>query len=349
MNVAVPGPEPGFDGGRFAAMTPSSELIPRDRFEPLPQPRTASGEERRVGVEVEFAGLTEAQVSELVARRFGGAARPAGPFERVVEGTALGSVEVFLDTAFRKGRHGKLVQLGLELGREVIPVEIVTEPLRPAALEQVEALCAALREAGAVGSGGGLFFGFGMHLNVEVAAAEMGAIRPVLTAFALLEDWLRLSRPIDASRRLLPFVDPYPRRFVRGLLALPPEAGLGELIALYLKATPSRNRSLDLLPLIRHLDEVRLLAALPDAAAVSARPAWHYRLPDSRVDEPDWRIAYEWNRWVLVERVAGDGALLARLAEDWLAYHRAGAATRRGWCDRVEALLRAAPPLERPA
>ena len=39
---------------------------------------------------------------------------------------------------------------------------------------------------------------------------------------------------------------------------------------------------------------------------MSARPTFHYRLPNCRVDEPDWRIAHEWNAWVTVEALAAD-------------------------------------------
>ncbi len=330
-------------------MTHLTEQIPRDRFLPLPAARTEAGALRRVGLELEFAGLTETQVAQKVVAAFGGTARPGGPFEVVIDDTELGRMQVYLDTAFRKSGQVGLAHLGLEIGREVIPVEIVTEPLEPQALPRIDALREALRAAGAMGSGSGILFGFGLHLNVEVAAPRIGAIRPVLTAFALLEDWLRLSHPIDGSRRLLPFVDPYPRRFVRQLLDLAPEAEMDELMDLYLRVTPSRNRALDMLPLFRHLDEARVLRALPNAEAVSARPTWHYRLPDSRVDEADWTIAFEWNRWVLVERVAGDGPLLAQLAEEWRDHQHDRGTTRRGWCRRTEALLLAAGIVEETA
>ncbi len=330
-------------------MIPVSEQIPRDRFLPLPRPRAQTGEARRTGVEIEFAGLTEERVAGLVAARFGGTPRQTGDYEITVEGTELGAVQVYLDTALRKGGRGGLTELGLQLGREVIPVEIVTEPLEHERLALTDDLREALRAEGALGSGAGPLLGFGLHLNVQVFSERVEAIRPVLTAFALIEDWLRLSHPIDGSRRLLPFVDPYPRRLVRRLLAMPPEATLEHLMDFYLELTPTRNRSLDLLPLIRHLDEARLLRAVAQPEAVSARPTWHYRLPDSRVDEADWTIAYEWNRWVLVERVAEDADLLARLARGWLDLDRGQGAPRRDWSDRVETILAEADVMSEPA
>ena len=316
-------------------MTRLSEVIPRDRFLPLPGVGSGAGAPRRVGVEIEFAGLAECDAAELVRARWGGTVRAPAPYECVVEGTAIGDVRSFLDTALRKGRESALRQLGLELGREVIPVEVVTAPLDARALPQLELLREDLRQAGAVGSRGGMMLSFGLHFNIEVAARTVDSIRPVLTAFALIEDWLRLSDPIDGSRRLMPFVDPYPYRFVQALLDLPPQADMGALIDLYLCETPTRNRSLDMLPLFLDLDAARVEAQRAAPGAVRARPTYHYRLPDSRVDEPAWRIAYEWNRWVLVETVARDAGALARLGGEW----RAGA-TRHDWCARVEQILR---------
>jgi hypothetical protein len=85
------------------------------------------------------------------------------------------------------------------------------------------------------------------------------------------------------------------------------------LIDDYLDASPSRNRELDMLPLFAHLDHDRVRARLP-YEKISARPTFHYRLPDSRVDDPAWTIAADWNRWVEVERLACDPARLVRLA-----------------------------------
>lgn len=317
-------------------MTGLVDTVGRDLFEPLPQPRSNAGSTRRVGIEIEFAGLTESRVAEIVAATLGGNVVEVAPYEMAVEDTSIGRVRSFLDTAFRSGRQHALSRLGLELGREVIPVEVVTEPLEPAALPRVEALRAALHEAGALGSREALLLSFGVHLNVEVAGDAVDAWRPVLTAFALLEDWLRLADPIDGARRLLPFVDPYPPAFVADLVALAPDATAADIVDLYLRLTPTRNRALDMLPLFAHLDADRLDRAPGDLGKVSARPAYHYRMPDSRIDEANWRLAYEWNRWVMVERVAADADLLAAIAARWCERGQ----LRRDWCAELEDVLR---------
>ena len=36
------------------------------------------------------------------------------------------------------------------------------------------------------------------------------------------------------------------------------------------------------------------------------------------LDEPDWRVAREWNTWVAVERLAYDPQRLAEMSRDYL-------------------------------
>jgi hypothetical protein len=203
------------------------------------------------------------------------------------------------------------------------------------ALGLLERLLSMLAEAGATGTGDGALLGFGVHLNTEVPGEAREDIEPVLLAYALMEDWLREADPIDASRRLLPFVEPYPRPFVDALVEGLGGDGLEGLIEGYLAHNATRNRGLDLLPLLRHLDEARVVAALGEAGAVKPRPTWHYRLPDCRLGDPAWSLAYEWNRWVLVERLAANGELLDRLRALWREHRGALTTVRSDWREVV--------------
>jgi hypothetical protein len=315
------------------------ETIPRDRFLSLPRADRKEGGARRVGVEIEFAGMTETAAAAIVAEALGGRVVDVAEYELAIEDSDLGRIDCYLDTAFRKGRQHALSRLGLEIGREVIPVELVTEPLAPGMLPALEDLRERLRSAGALGSRDGVFLSFGVHLNVEVVSPDVTDWRPVLAAFALIEDWLRLADPIDGSRRLLPFVDPYPTSFVRGLLDMPAVADARDVIRLYLEENPTRNRALDMLPLFARIAPEEIERQRSRLGKIAPRPTYHYRLPDSRIDEPAWRLAYEWNRWVLVERVAADAGIMARLADSW----RASRWTLRSdWCGEVETILEGA-------
>ncbi|WP_371060756.1 amidoligase family protein [Rhodosalinus sp. 5P4] len=311
------------------------------RFAPLPSPENSDGHARRTGVEVEFGGLSEIAAADVIAKHLGGRVVSVGGHDRRVEDSRIGGIDVYLDTALREklANWPRLLDAGRELAREVVPVEIVTEPLDRDGLLALDDARKALREAGATGSRAGVVFGFGVHLNVEIVSdAAQDVVRPLM-AYALVEDWLRLAAPINEARRVLPFTDPYPTSFVRRLVALGPEAGLAPVIDIYLEETPTRNRGLDMLPVFAHLDPDRVAAAI--TGATSARPAFHFRLPDCRIDESDWSLDLPWRQWRTVERVAADGDLLGTLATRWEAAHGAVTLFRGAWGEEAGAILAA--------
>ena len=103
---------------------------------------------------------------------------------------------------------------------------------------------------------------------------------------------------------------------------------IGILIDLYLERAGSRNHGLDMLCLFAHVDRDRVGAKM-DLASVSARPTFHYRLPDCRIGDPNWSLALEWNRWVAIERLSEDHGFLAEIERAWQA-HRDALTTVRG-------------------
>ncbi|WP_158275455.1 amidoligase family protein [Maritimibacter sp. 55A14] len=310
-------------------------------FAALPDPLGLGGAPRRVGVEIEFGGLDTRRAGELVQARFGGRLEVSGPQDVRVRGTKHGDFEIYLDARWRDAADTPLKKAGLELGRAVIPVEIVTPPLPVAALPDLERLRADLRAAGALGSRDGLLLGFGLHFNPEVPALEGTAPVHILTAFALIEDWLRKRNPIDISRRLLPFTDPYPRSLIDALADGWPDLDLDGLFDVYAAHRPSRNRGLDMLPLLAHLDRARFDRLFGDQGKLRARPTFHYRLPDCRIDEPGYSLAAEWNQWVLVERVAADAEAMADLTVGWDAHRNAFLSLRPDWARQSGEILRA--------
>ncbi|MBC7180855.1 MAG: amidoligase family protein, partial [Roseovarius sp.] len=160
-------------------------------FSPLPQPLNAKGDPRLVGVEIELGGLPVAQVARLCAETLDGTASQVDSHIWRVENSQIGQIDIYLDIFLRNAQQSKLRDLALDLGRDVVPVEIVTAPLDRDGLGRLDDLRNALRDAGALGSGAGWFFGFGLHLNIEMASdADADTIRPLL-AYALIEDWLR--------------------------------------------------------------------------------------------------------------------------------------------------------------
>jgi Putative amidoligase enzyme len=299
-------------------------------LEPLlpPRPRRPDGALRRVGVEIEYAGPGCAETAALVRALYGGTVEQRDAFRFVVAGTRLGDFTVELDMSLAHpgdDRHGfgaaleEWVRAALAtVGRLIMPYEVATPPLPIDRLGAVDGLVAELRRHAARGTRPNPLHAFGLHLNPEVASRGPGWILAQLRAFALLAPTLRAAIGVDLARRLSRFITPYPADYVRRIVDPAYRPDLASLIDDYLDANPTRNRELDLLPLFAHLMPRRMRRRVADPR-VRPRPTFHYRLPDSRVDERGWSVVAEWNRWVLVERFAADGARLEAASRRFLA------------------------------
>ncbi len=317
------------------------------RYRPPPQPTREGGHTRRVGVEVEFAGLSAARTAEIVARQVGGHVRMIGPHQYTVASERLGDFGVELDTVLVKPEDDdtdfehSLRQLVGDVAELLVPVEIVAPPVPYTELGEIDAVIDEIGAAGGKGTAASMFYAFGMHLNVEVVALDTGAIAPVLSAFALGEEWLRRYLGIDVTRRLTAFIEPYPLDYLSIISEYPDDAGrlgLAQLMDDYLAYNPTRNRSLDMLPLFRHIDAPRVDDKVWDEKA-NARPTFHYRLPNSHVGAPGWSLARDWNAWVRIEEIAAHHDALAGLKEAWLERPAALIDDLEGWPETVEAVL----------
>ncbi|MEQ9330577.1 amidoligase family protein [Thalassobaculum sp.] len=290
---------------------------------PSDQSLIGRGGRRPVGVEVEFGGLDAERAADAVRRRFGGTIRRSGAHRLYVDDTELGRFKVELDWDWvhaaddDTGFMNKAKQLLGDIGREVVPTEVVTPPMPAGRLPELDSLVADLARLGAEGTRSGLLYGFGLHLNPALGPADLdaGPIRRVLQAYMLAAPALRAAIDVPPMRALLPFVEPFPPGYVELVLAPDYDPPLPQLIDDYLRLNPTRNRELDLLPLFAELDGERVRRMVPDPH-VSARPTFHWRLPNADFESPDWTVAGQWARWLQVERAALDADELAeRLAE----------------------------------
>ncbi len=276
-------------------------------------------------MEIEFAGLSPAAAAEAVALVAGGTARPDGPHRALVEGAAWGEFRVELDMALahrrmEEGAGRALRDLMLDVAANIVPVEVVCPPIPWDEAHALDDLCALLARMGAAGTRDGLLYAFGLQLNVEPPALDAPTLLADLRAFLLLRDWLRAEIAVDAARDLWRFADPFEDAWCAATLAADYAPDLAGLIDDYLADNPTRDREIDALPLFCQLDEARVRAVLP-REKINPRPAWHYRLPNSEIGAPGWGPGREWARWVVVERLAADPALLRAAADAWLANH----------------------------
>lgn len=288
--------------------------------------RTERVMERRTGFEIELSGLSVAEISRIVAKELDGEVVKDNRFVSRVP-TGLGEFRIEIDASLLKEQRHREAILGLSedwierveallegLAETVVPIEVVSPPLVDAEHARLLDLQRSLRRAGARGTDAALHYAFGLHLNPEPRSLDAETIGSTLRAFVLLEDALWARDGGSLMRKLTPFIDSYPGPYVRRVLARGYAPSLNELGEHYVRHNPTRNRALDLLPLLRHL-ECTPVTRDPRTAEGASRPTYHYRLPSCRIDDPEWSVLDPLNDWRAVERLAGDRDLLEALAE----------------------------------
>jgi len=291
------------------------------RWDRPPRPETEDGRTRCVGVELEFNGLGVAEAAATVAAVFGGEAKAESAQRWRVTGAPAGAFLCELDVKFAhravESDFARAVRDTLASATaEVLPIEIVCPPIPWTEAHALDRLRAALAARGALGTRASPFFAFGVQLNPELASLRIEHILAGFRAFLALRGWLRQRIAVDPSRRIWSFEAAFGEAYCRRVMAVDYAPDLAGFIDDYLAANPTRNRELDLLPLLTHLDADRVRRVLPDET-IKARPTWHYRLPNSEIDAPDWSLALEWKRWVAVERLAASPRHLREACDAW--------------------------------
>lgn len=294
------------------------------------------GQARRVGVELEFAGVTAARAATRIAGLYGGAIERDDAHRYRIENTKFGRFVVELDSqyahrqpgddaiqgtglaAIMEGFRDTMRSLYGDLGSLVIPYEVVCPPIEIDSLTELEGLLAALREEGARGTSDHVLHAFGAQFNPDIATRDPRWVLAVLKAQILLSNWLRGIMSIAFARRLLSFVDPFPPAYARKVLDPDYWPDIAALINDYIDHNPTRNRELDMLPLFTWLKAKHVHARLAPSL-VRPRPTFHCRLPNANISEPLWSLTLEWNRWMVVERLADRPDLLAEMGPAYIA------------------------------
>ena len=291
---------------------------------------------RKVGVEIEFGGIGTLETARIIADELGGTVEHSSPYAAVIRDTSIGDLSVELDWSWiqKAGDDGGILdqtkELLAELGRDVVPTEIVAPPLAGDRVGELDLLVRALAEHGAKGTRAGLLNGFGMHLNPELWETDLNAttLRKVLQAYLLMSADLREAIQVDFTRSLLPFVAAFGDDYMRHVLRPEYDPDMATLIDDYIAFNPTRNRELDMLPVFAHIDAPRVRGRLTDQK-ISSRPTFHWRLPNADLESPFWSITHEWERWLSVEELAIDEVELSRRVRGW-ARDRA-----RSWLERI--------------
>jgi hypothetical protein len=299
-------------------------------------PRTLNdrGEKRTVGFELEFGGIDLFEASAIILQLFGGRIEKENNY-RFLAHTSIGMFSLEADADFlQKNQSGKILSnIGLDpnhsriahnfagtlnsIAEKISPFEIGTPPLPIDRLETVERIREQLYLHCATGTKSSLIAAFGMQINPESPDMRVETILSFVRAFFLLFDWLYEESEIPLSRKIAPFIHDFPTEYVDLVLAVDYRPSLNQFMHDYLEYSPTRNRPLDLLPLFAFLDRETVFSYPVEQDMVKARPTFHYRLPNSQMDDPDWTIASDWNKWVEIEKLAEDPHRIRRMSQDY--------------------------------
>jgi hypothetical protein len=289
---------------------------------------------RRAGFELEFAGLDLRRTASLVQQVFGGQIESVSTFIYRVTGTEFGdfSVEIDADLLKNKRYESVLRAIGLDpakldtrwienallsVASAFVPVEIGAPPMPVDQLDKLDELRGRLCDHQARGTRASLIYAFGLHINPQVSTLDVSTLLNHLRAFLLLYAWIERRVEADVARRISPYINPFPREYARLILREEYTPDAARFVNDYLAYNPTRNRPLDMLPVLGCLDRNRVNAVAKDHKLVKPRPAFHYRMPNCLVDEPLWRISREWNTWIAVERLANDPVMISTLSRTY--------------------------------
>ena len=307
-----------------------------------------SGSLRTVGFEIEFAGVSLADTITAVEGAYNATRhnQTAAACDLDIDG--LGRFGIELDWEFLKRQAEEAgdtpadewVGLLSQAAELVVPVEIVCPPIAVDRLHSLRPLTDALREAGAVGTASSVIAAYGVHINPRSPALDSATVWNYLRAFGLLQWWLVQSHEVDLTRRASTYVDLYPEAYLRRLFSTAQAPPPDQLIADYLQHNPSRNRALDMLPLLSELDERAVQDSVPDRR-IKSRPTFHYRLPNCHIDRAGWSLADSWNVWWSVDELAQRPEELSELAARYLDQHRVVLGVKRNsWVEYMDRWLR---------
>ena len=312
-----------------------------------PETRNAQGELRRVGFELEFSGITLEDAVAAVSEALEAKAKSATAAETVLEVDELGEFVVELDWDYLKRKaaaedpefdENGWLELMSQAAALLVPVEVVCPPIPLDRLELLDPMIAALRQAGAVGTEDSLLAAYGVHINSEIPRLDSATLHRYLRAYALLQWWLVEAHDVDPTRKLSPYIDLYPEAYLHQVLSCD-APDMAQLLEDYLEHNATRNRALDLLPLLKEIDPERIEREIEDPR-VKARPTFHYRLPNCRIERKDWSLASSWNTWLVVEHLAARDDDLRQLTTEFEQAQRPLlGVNRKEWVERMQIWL----------
>ncbi len=290
---------------------------------------------RKVGLEIEFAGMELEEAARIIQACYGGEIIKKHRYQFDIVDTRWGDFEVELDARILKKMavnnssrkagmdtdEQKLMEsvedLVDKVAKTFIPLEIIMPPVAIEELEKLERLRNALQRHKAEGTKVSWVNAFGLHINIESPDLKVRTLLNYLRSFLLIYPWLLDRLEVDFSRRISPFIDPFPNAYIEMVLNVDYYPDSERFTEDYLELNSTRNRPLDMMPILATLHNETVTAAM-EGEKNKPRPAFHYRLPNSRIDDPEWSFLEEWRYWLIVESLANDEEMIRRLSKLYL-------------------------------
>jgi len=310
---------------------------------------------RTVGFELEYSGLDIQTSVDIIIEIFGGQLQKESDITYVIKNSKVGDFTVELDARILKkmAQENYLEPFGIDqesdiinyvedlindVAQTVVPLEIIMPPVPIDQLDQLTPLIEKMRAQKAEDTNSSWINAFGLHINPEVPRVDIDVILPQFKSFLLLYEWLVEFIEVDLSRRLTPFIKPFPKKYVLKSVRKDYQPDMETFIRDYLNDNPTRNRPLDLVPLFIHIDQ-KLVKDFMDTTKSNGRPTYHYRLPNSNLQNKQWNILHEWNAWVLIEKVAADEDLMLNLQDQFFKLRAGNFASSRKWKNLLDQII----------
>lgn len=317
-------------------------------FKKSPITHKENGEPRLVGFELEFTGLTLDQTLEVLQEVLGGEVEQTTAAERQLHVDSVGTFNIELDWDYLKRTAAKQEQEQQEsewidrlsqAATLLVPMEVVCPPIPITDLDILDPMVTALRKAGAVGTEDSPIAAYGVHVNTEIPSMTAPMLFDYLRAFSLLQWWLVKDLEVDIARKISPYIDLYPQAYLEQLFSRS-EITLDQLFVDYLQHNATRNRAMDLLPLLADIDNARVHRSVDDPK-IKSRPAFHYRLPNCHIEKESWSLAVPWNNWQVVEQLANKPNALDDLSKAFMDSDRAIIGVNRtSWVEFIDQWLK---------
>lgn len=294
---------------------------------------------RNVGFEIEFANIDIEKILEVLKDEFNFTVTKVNNFLYKL-GSKYGDFILELDfelltkQKLKTSAKDLYEKVGIEikeedidsienfigkLSKDIVPYEIGTPPLPLDKIDLVEEIVQKLSQNSAKGTTHKIYYAFGLHINIEVISLEVQSLLSYLRSYVVLQDFINKDANIDLARKISPFIDNFKSDYISHILDENYKPSIDLFIKDYIKFNPSRNRSLDMLPILCFLDETTVRELLPNEK-IKPRPAFHYRLSNSMIGDTNWEVSNEWNRWILVENLANDKKSLQDLSKKYIKY-----------------------------